>query len=137
VLVPELTNETRNLIGADELAALPQEAIVVNTGRGQVLDLVALAGALDSGHIFAAGLDVVFPEPLPNGHPLLANPKVTFSPHIAGTTVEANFQLARSAADQIFACLKGAIPTSPVNPAAWEGPHSRRPQGNSAFQLRD
>src|SRR6516165_206198 len=63
VLVPELTKETRNLIGANELAALPKGAIVVNTGRGQVLDLTALASALDSGHIFAAGLDVVFPEP--------------------------------------------------------------------------
>ena len=53
--------------------------------------------------------------------------KVTFSPHIAGTTVEANFQLARSAADQIFACLRGAIPTSPVNASAWEGPQSPCP----------
>jgi phosphoglycerate dehydrogenase-like enzyme len=114
----------------DELAALPKEAIVVNTGRGQVLDLVALTAALDSGHIFAAGLDVVFPEPLPNGHPLLANPRVTFSPHIAGTTIETNFELARSAVDQIFTCLRGAMPPSPVNRAAWEGPHSRRPNWN-------
>jgi len=89
------------LISANELAALPKGAIVINTGRGHVLDLTALAAALDSGHIFAAGLDVVFPEPLPNDHPLLANPKVTFSPHIAGTTVETNYQLARSAADQL------------------------------------
>ena len=133
VLVPELTKETRNLIGANELAALPKGAIVVNTGRGQVLDLTALASALDSGHIFAAGLDVVFPEPLPDGHPLLANPKVTFSPHIAGTTVETNIQLARSAADLIFACLRGAMPTSPVNPAAWEGSQSRRPKNDTAF----
>jgi len=133
VLVPELTKETRNLIGANELAALPKGAIVVNTGRGQVLDLTALASALDSGHIFAAGLDVVFPEPLPDSQPLLANPKVTFSPHIAGTTVETNIQLARSAADQIFACLRGAMPTSPVNPAAWEGSQSRRPKNDTAF----
>ena len=134
VLVPELTKETRNLIGANELAALPKGAIVINTGRGQVVDLAALTAALDSGHIFAAGLDAVFPEPLPSGHPLLGNPKVTFSPHIAGTTVETNFQLARSAADQIFACLQGAMPTSPVNPSAWERPQSRCPKGDAAIR---
>lgn len=127
VLVPELTDETRNLIGQRELAALPKGAIVVNTGRGQVLDLAALADALDSGHVFAAGLDVVYPEPLPNGHPLLSNPKVTFSPHVAGGTIEATSQLARSAVDQITAALRGTMPAFPVNRAAWEGPHSRRP----------
>jgi phosphoglycerate dehydrogenase-like enzyme len=136
VLVPELTTETRNLIGAAELAALPKGAIVINTGRGNVLDLDALGAALNSGHVRAAGLDVVFPEPLPGGHPLLANPKVTFSPHIAGSTVETNFQLAKSAVDQIFACLRGAMPTSPVNPAAWDRPQSRRPSGDAAFVRR-
>jgi len=115
---------------------LPEGTIVINTGRGNVLDLDALGAALDSGHLHAAGLDVVFPEPLPDGHPLLANPKVTFSPHIAGSTVETNFQLARSAVDQIFACLQGTMPTSPVNPAAWERPQSRRPNGDAAFARR-
>src|SRR5262249_48256719 len=100
VLVPELTPETRNMIGAAELAALPRGAIVVNAGRGQVLDLDALSDALNRGHLVAAGLDVVYPEPLPLGHPLLLNPKVTFSPHVAGTTVEASLKLAESAVDQ-------------------------------------
>ncbi len=127
VLVPELTDATRNMIGARELAALPRGAIVVNVGRGQVLDLSALADALDSGHLSAAALDVVYPEPLPSGHPLLLNPKVTFSPHVAGTTIEATLQLAESAADQILACLRGAVPAFPVNPAAWLGRSSRRP----------
>jgi len=131
VLVPELTDETRHLIGAAELGALPRGAIVVNTGRGQVLDLDELKNALDSGHLAAAALDVVYPEPLPSGHALLTHPGLTFSPHVAGTTIEATLQLARSAAEQIFACLRGAMPTSPVNPAAWEGPHSRRPREHS------
>jgi len=130
VLVPELTPETRNMIGPAELAALPKGSVVVNTGRGNVLDLAALGSALDSGHLFAAGLDVVFPEPLPSGHPLLANPRVTFTPHVAGSSLETNFKLAQSAVDQIFTCLKGAVPASPVNIAAWERPNSRRP--NSA-----
>jgi phosphoglycerate dehydrogenase-like enzyme len=131
VLVPELTNETRNMIGAEELAALPAGAIVINTGRGQVLDLDALADALDRGHLFAAGLDVVYPEPLSPDHRLLSNPKVTFSPHIAGATVEASFKLARSAVDQMMAALRGNMPASPINPVAWEVPQSRRPNGRA------
>jgi D-3-phosphoglycerate dehydrogenase len=86
VLVPELTPETRGMIGAKELAALPKGAIVVNTGRGQVLDFDALNDALENDQLFAAAIDAYFPEPLPTGHPLLQNPKVTLSPHIAGTT---------------------------------------------------
>jgi phosphoglycerate dehydrogenase-like enzyme len=129
VLVPEITPEARGLIGAKELAALPKGAIVINTGRGQVLDFGALNEALESGHLFAAGVDAYFPEPLPAEHPLLRNPKVTLSPHIAGTTVEASLQLARSAADQILTALSGSLPPFPLNKTAWDGPQSRRPSG--------
>lgn len=129
VLVPELTDETRNMIGAKELGLLPKGAVVVNTGRGQVLDLAALAQALDSGHLFAAGLDVVYPEPLAAGHALLKHKKVVFSPHTAGMTRETTFRLAHSAADQIMTALKGDLPRYPVNPAAWQGAASRRPKG--------
>jgi phosphoglycerate dehydrogenase-like enzyme len=128
VLVPELTPEARGMIGARELAALPKGAIVVNTGRGQVLDFLALDAALNRGHLFAAGVDAYYPEPLPTDHPLLKNPNVTFSPHIAGATNEASLALARSAADQILAALDGTMPPFPLNKAAWDGPHSRRPR---------
>jgi hypothetical protein len=80
-------------------------------------------------HLFAAGIDAFYPEPLPSGHPLLTNPRVTFSPHIAGTTIEASLQLARSAADQILTALHGELPAFPVNEAAWEGSRARRPKG--------
>ena len=129
VLVPELTTETRNMIGANELATLPKDAIVINTGREQVVDFLALSDALQNGHLFAAGIDAFYPEPLPSGHPLLTNPRVTFSPHIAGTTIEASLQLARSAADQILTALHGELPAFPVNEAAWEGSRARRPKG--------
>ena len=131
VLVPELTPQARSMIGARELAALPKGAIVINTGRGQVLNFDALNDALDSGHLFAAGIDAYFPEPLPADHPLLRNQKVTLSPHIAGGTVEATLQLARSAADQILTALGGSVPTFPLNKAAWDGPNSRRPTNAS------
>lgn len=128
VLVPELTDETRKMIGSKELASLPKGAIVVNTGRGNVLDLDALSEALESGHLFGAGLDVVFPEPLDEKHPLLRNPNVTFSPHVAGGTVESSIVSSESAADQILAAMNGDVPKFPVNPVAWEGDVSRRPR---------
>ena len=127
VLVPELTPETRGMIGGRELAALPRGAMVINTGRGQVLDFAALNAALDSGHLFGAAIDAFYPEPLPSDHPLLKNPKVTLSPHVAGATVEASLLLARSAAEQILAALAGTMPAFPINKTAWEGAHSRRP----------
>ena len=128
VLVPELTAETRGMIGERELGSLPKGAIVINTGRGHVLDFSALNKALDSGHLFGAGIDAFYPEPLPGDHPLLKNPRVTLSPHIAGATVEASLLLARSAAEQILAALEGTLPAFPVNRAAWEGARSRRPR---------
>jgi phosphoglycerate dehydrogenase-like enzyme len=127
VLTPALTDETRGMIAAPELAKLPKGAIVINVGRGQVLDLDALASALDSGHLLAAGLDVFYPEPPPEEHPLLSNPKVTFTPHVGGITAKATFQLAKSAAEQIGDCLKGRMPRFAVNPDAWNSSSSAKP----------
>lgn len=128
----ELTDKTRNIIGRKELARLPKGAIVVNTARGQILDLQALTEALASGHIRSAGLDVVYPEPLPKDHPLLQNPKVIFSPHTAGLSVETSARLAHSAADQIMAALAGNLPRYPVNIDAWRNSASRRPKAVAA-----
>lgn len=125
-LCAELTPETRGMVGAEALRALPKDAVVVNAARGQMLDLEALLAALDDGHLLAAGLDVTYPEPLPAGHPLLRHPRVTLTPHTAGVTVEATARLAQSACDQILAGLRGEVPRYPINPAAWEGPASRR-----------
>ncbi|MEQ8506322.1 MAG: hydroxyacid dehydrogenase [Rhodospirillales bacterium] len=126
-MAAELTDETRDMISTDELAALPQGAVVVNAARGALIDLDALQTALESGHIRAAGLDVVFPEPLPEDHPLLANPKVIFTPHTAGVTQEASKALALSAARQITTALAGDMPPFPLNPDVWDAKQSRRP----------
>ena len=126
-LCAELTDHTRFMIGSKELAALPKGAVVVNAARGELLDSDALVAALDSGHVAAAGLDVVSPEPLPDGHPLLSHPNTVLTPHTAGVTAEATAQLAQSAADQIMTVLNGERPRFPVNPEAWDGPASRRP----------
>ncbi|MEU8378565.1 D-isomer specific 2-hydroxyacid dehydrogenase family protein [Streptosporangium sp. NPDC048865] len=83
VLALALTPETRHVVGAAELALLPPQAVVVNVARGAHIDTGALVEALDAGTISAAGLDVTDPEPLPDGHPLWADPRVLVTSHCA------------------------------------------------------
>jgi glyoxylate/hydroxypyruvate reductase len=88
VLACPLTRETHHLIGAKELAALPNSAIVINVGRGAVIDEPAMIAALREGRLAGAALDVFEHEPLPADNPLWAMPNVLISPHSA-STVEA------------------------------------------------
>jgi phosphoglycerate dehydrogenase-like enzyme len=124
----ELTDETRTMISHDELKKLPEGAVVINTARGQILDLDALSDVLEEGHLLGAGIDVTYPEPLPLDHPLFERDNVVFTPHTAGLSVEAAAALTQSAVDQIMSVLGGGQPEFPVNPAAWEGKASRRPE---------
>ncbi|MFK4089559.1 hydroxyacid dehydrogenase [Kribbella sp. NPDC020789] len=80
---PELPN-TRQMIGAAELARLPDHATVINTARGSLVDSAALAAECRTGRLFAI-LDVTDPEPLPAGSPLREVPNVMVTPHIAGS----------------------------------------------------
>ena len=124
----ELTDETRNMISKRELALLPKESVVINTARGQILDLDALSDALASGHIFGAGIDTTYPEPLPSSHPLFAQENVIFTPHTAGLTTETATAQTQFSVSQIMTVLNGGAPTFPVNPEAWEGKASRQPK---------
>lgn len=83
VLVTPLTDQTRGLLDTRRLALLPDGALVVNVGRGAVLDTSALLREAGSGRLRAA-LDVTDPEPLPSGHPLWSCPGVIITPHVAG-----------------------------------------------------
>lgn len=83
VLALALTPETRHVVGAAQLALLPPHAAVVNVARGAHIDTAALVEALRAGTISAAGLDVTDPEPLPDGHPLWADPRVLITSHSA------------------------------------------------------
>jgi phosphoglycerate dehydrogenase-like enzyme len=80
------TARTRGRFGAAEFAAMRPGARFLNVGRGQTVDEAALVGALESGHLAGAGLDVTAAEPLPAGSPLYALPQVLLTPHVSGTS---------------------------------------------------
>ena len=84
-LLPK-TPETENLLNADRLALLPKGAVILNPGRGPLIDDDALLVALDRGQIGHATLDVFRVEPLPRDHPYWTHPNVTVTPHIAADT---------------------------------------------------
>jgi len=83
VLTAPLSAETRGLLDARRLALLPDGSLVVNVGRGPVLDTSAILAETASGRLRAA-LDVTDPEPLPPGHPLWHSPGTIITPHVAG-----------------------------------------------------
>ena len=86
VLLLPLTPDTENLMNAERLALLPQGAVIINPGRGPLIDDDALLNALNSEHIAHATLDVFRTEPLPKDHPYWDHPNVTVTPHIASET---------------------------------------------------
>jgi glyoxylate/hydroxypyruvate reductase A len=85
-----LTAETRGIIGAETLEALPSGAAIINLGRGEHVVEADLIAALDSGHLAAATLDVFPVEPLPSDSPLWGHPKITVMPHVARRLVPAD-----------------------------------------------
>ena len=108
-----LTPETRHLIDADALAAMRDDAYLINTARGPVVDEPALAAALRDGVIAGAGLDVFEHEP--QVHPdLLGLENVVLIPHLGSATVETRTAMAELAAANVVAVLAGDDPPTPV-----------------------
>ncbi len=108
-----LTDGTRGLIGADELARMKPTAVLVNTARGPIVDEAALARALRSGTIRAAGLDVFEREP--EVHPdLLELDNAVLLPHIASASVSTRLAMAELAVDNVLALHRGEAPPTPV-----------------------
>jgi glyoxylate/hydroxypyruvate reductase len=86
VLLLPRTPETENILNAATLAMLPRGAVILNPGRGALIDDAALLAALDRGQVGHATLDVFRVEPLPQDHPYWSHPRVTVTPHIAADT---------------------------------------------------
>ncbi len=105
LLLPD-TPATANILSADTLALLPPGAVILNPGRGTLINDADLLAALDSGRISHATLDAFRTEPLPADHPYWAHPKVTVTPHIASATREAS--ASRVIADNIRRSEAGA-----------------------------
>ena len=103
----KLSNRTRGLIGAAELARMQPTAFLVNTSRGPIVDEAALVGALQGGAIAGAGLDTFDVEPLPAGHPLLGLPNTVLTPHLGYVTEETYERFYGEAVDDIAAFVRG------------------------------
>jgi glyoxylate reductase len=108
-----LTESTRHLIGAAELALMKPTAVIVNTARGPVLDEDALVDALEAGTIFGAGLDVYAGEPSLNPR-LLRAPRITLLPHVGSATVATRTRMARLACQGVCDVLAGRQPANLV-----------------------
>ena len=107
VLCMPLTGETRGLIGREQLRKMKPTATLVNISRGPVVDTQALTEALQDGTIYAAGLDVTDPEPLPRDHPLLLLDNVTIAPHLGSATVETRRRMAEISVQNLLSGLRG------------------------------
>ncbi len=113
-----LTDQTRHIIGAKQLALMKPTAILINTARGPLVDEQALVDALRHNRIYGAGLDVFEREPVLN--PGLATLKnVILLPHIGSATVATRGQMAVMAAEDLLAMTSGKRPVHPVNPERW------------------
>jgi glyoxylate reductase len=112
----DLNPQTKGLFSKDQFAKMKPTAVFINTARGPIVDQIALASALRNKTIFAAGLDVTDPEPLPKDHELLHLPNCIVAPHIASATVHTRNEMARICAENLIAGLTGKPMTACVNP---------------------
>ncbi|KAB7506367.1 Glyoxylate reductase/hydroxypyruvate reductase, partial [Armadillidium nasatum] len=106
IITCSLNADTKEIFNKDAFSKMKENAIVINVSRGGVIDQDALIDALKSGRIRAAGLDVMTPEPLPLGHPLLSTPNLTILPHIGTAELKTRTEMAMMCANNIIAALK-------------------------------
>ena len=115
-----LTAETRGLLGAGEIALMKPGAVLVNTARGGIVDEPALARALDSGQLFAAGIDVFGQEPVALDNPLLQHPRVVVTPHIGSATTQTRAKMVDLAVSNAMAALLAQPMPYCVNPQVYQ-----------------
>ena len=100
-----LVDGTRGLFNAERIASMKKGAVLINTARGGIVDEVALAAALKSGHLGGAAIDVFDTEPLPAAPHFQACPNLILTPHIAGVTAEANERVSFLIAQKVLEAL--------------------------------
>ncbi len=110
-----LSDRTRGVIGAEDLALMKPTAYLVNTSRGPLVDRAALVSALEEGRIAGAGLDVFDEEPLPRGHPLLSAPNTVLTPHL-GYVTRQNYEAYFNGALEAVEAFLGGNPIRRLRP---------------------
>jgi len=107
VVAAALNDDTKFIVSRERIATMKSNAILVNIGRGQLVDQDALVEALKEKRIRGAGLDVMTPEPLPLDHPLMSLDNVLLLPHIGTTTYETEEEMAMMTVQNILAAVDG------------------------------
>jgi len=120
VLSVPLTQETHHLISGPQLALMKPSSILINVSRGPVVDSRALYTALKEGWIYAAGLDVTDPEPIPADDPLLTLENVVISPHVGSASLASRGAMCMLAARNLVAGLEGKPLAQCANPEVYE-----------------
>jgi len=115
-----LTPETKQVISTEELTALGERGVLINTARGPIVDEDALLEALETDTLGAAGLDTFEDEPPGEDHPLYDRDDVVLTPHVGGVTEEALARMSQRAAANIRTVYEGGFPPSTVNRDAFE-----------------
>jgi glyoxylate reductase len=117
-----LSPETRGLIGADELARMKDDAIIVNTARGPIIDQAALTDWLRANPAASAALDVFETEPIATDDPLLQLPNLVAAPHVGSATLTTRTRMANLVVENLIAYFEGRQPPTALNPEAWSPP---------------
>lgn len=110
-----LSERSRGIVGADDLARMKREAVLVNTSRGPLLDTAALVAALHEGRLGGAGIDVFDTEPLPPDHELLGAPNTVLTPHL-GYVTEENYRAYFAGAVAAIEAFRAGAPIRVLRP---------------------
>ncbi|XP_055920587.1 glyoxylate reductase/hydroxypyruvate reductase-like [Eupeodes corollae] len=114
IVASPLTPETKGIFNAEAFAKMKPNCVFVNVARGQIVDQHALYNALKKRQIFAAGLDVTTPEPLPSDDPLLSVPNCIILPHVGTSTAQTTIKMGNIAVQNILNALEGKPMVAPA-----------------------
>jgi len=119
VLCCPLTHETEGMVDKSLLSLVAPFSYLINVGRGQLIDEMALVEALSNQSLAGAVLDVFSEQPLKPNHPFLSTPNLLLTPHVAGITAQSMTRMSVLAAEETLRILDGKRPINLVNPEVW------------------